>query len=188
MHYASLHFFTKGLHKKIPATWALVSSMRLKSISDNLFIARYVVKKLATEDLLLFANEKLAGGVFTESLLDILDEERKDWDSIAPLFEKVVKDLGYSIPSFEDAIWFIVTYHVSKISSGRSSAAKQFFIMLDNIERFDLSKDIKEYVGDNIGISGMYGWYLDDVSTAEEIESGIYQESKIWMAKHAKQH
>jgi len=157
-------------------------------MEDTIFIARYVADRLHTADLVAYADEKLSKGQYSDHLLSILDQDPKVWSVISELFEKAVIDLGFTIPTFESAIWVLLRHHIGLISSGNVSPTKQFRLLLQDIERFDLHKGITEYVGDTIGISFMYGWYHSDGSNLVEIDSGIFSESKKWVQEYGIKH
>jgi hypothetical protein len=150
-------------------------------MDDKIFIARYVAGKLDAKALVQFADNKLKQGIFSEFLLNILDEEPKYWGSVSVLFEKAVNEFGYKIPSFEEAIWILIKYHITLISQGCISPTKQFREMLNDIDRFDLYKGIKEDIGDNIGISQMYSLYHEQSDSIVKANQGIYMESLTWM-------
>lgn len=157
-------------------------------MDDKIFIARYIAGKLDTEDLVEFANGKLADGVYSDHFLSILDETPKIWVPISDHFEEAVKEMGCEMPSFDDAIWRLVKYHITLISKGSVSPTKQFREMLNDIEGFSLHDGIKEYVGDNIGISRMYGWYHEDYCSIEETDAGIFEESLKWVLEYGEKH
>lgn len=150
-------------------------------MDDEIFIARYVADKLDAKDLVQFADNKLKQGIFSECLLNILDEEPKFWGSVSVLFEKAVNEFGYKIPSFEEAIWILIKYHITLISQGCISPTKQFREMLNDIDRFDLYKGIKENIGDNIGISQMYSLFREQQHGIVGANLGIYMESLKWV-------
>lgn len=155
--------------------------VRVHCKNDEIFIAKYAADKLDAKALVQFADNKLKQGIFSECLLNILDEEPKYWDSVAVLFEKAVNDLGYKIPSFEEAIWILIKYHITLISQGCISPTKQFREMLNDIERFDLYRGSGEYIGSNIGISQMYSLYHEQSHSIVEVNLRIYMESLKWV-------
>lgn len=157
-------------------------------MEDEVFIAKYVVSRFETEDLVKFADQKLTAGIYSEHFLSILDEDPKVWDSVSGYFELAVKELGHQIPTFDEAVWILLKYHISLIGKGEVNPTKQFRELLEDISRFDLHKDIKKYVGDNIGISRMYGWYHDDYSSIGAIDAGIFEESIIWLHEYGQKH
>ncbi len=157
-------------------------------MEDEIFIAKYVADRFETEDLVKFADQKLTEGIYSEYFLRILDEDPQIWSPVSGYFELAVKELGYKIPTFDEAIWRLLKYHITLISKGDVSPSKQLREMLGDIERFDLHKDIKEYVGDNIGISRLYGWYHEDYCSIEETDSSIFEESIIWLHEYGSKH
>lgn len=157
-------------------------------MEDEIFIAKYVVGRLDTRDLVEFANDKLSKGVYSDHLLNILDETPQVWVAISNHFEEAVVEMGYEIPSFNNAIWGLVKHHITMISEGNVRPTKQFREMLNDIEQFSLHKGIKEYVGDNIGISRMYGWYHEDYCSIEETDAGIFEESLKWLIEYGEKH
>jgi len=100
---------------------------------------------------------------------------------LGPLLEAAIKESGMAVPSFNEAVWIMLKHHISLMASGSVDAQKQFSILLEDIERFDLHKGIKKYVGDNIGISLLYGLYYDDYSSDAEINLNLIKESKNWV-------
>lgn len=179
---------TKASTPKIQKNTALVLQDFEPSMEDRIFIAKYVVGKLNTEDLVQFADQKLTDGVYSEHLLNIMDDGPEHWNPVSEYFESFVEEKGYAVPSFEQAVWVLLRYHILLISQGNVSPSKQFRQLLDDIESFDLHKGIKKYVGDNIGIENMYGWYHSDCSTIEETDSGIFNESLDWVEKFKNEH
>jgi len=157
-------------------------------MEDEIFIAKYVAGRFGTEELVEFANRKLVSGVYSDYLLAILDESPKIWIAVSEYFERAIDEFGYKIPSFEEAIWKLLRYHISLISTGKVNPVEQFRQLLLDINRFNLHKGINEYVGDNIGIARMYGWFYDDYSSSTEIENGIFTESIKWLHEHESMH
>lgn len=157
-------------------------------MEDEYFIAKYVVGRLGTSDLVEFADVKLSSGIYSDYFLKILDEELKCWPPISEYFEASLIDLGYKLPSYEEAILFLVQYHITLIGKGSVSPSRQFGLMLQDIDSFSLHKGIKKYVGDNIGIEKMYGWYHEDYCSIEETDRGIFEESLIWLAENCEKH
>jgi hypothetical protein len=165
-----------------PTHYSGVSAqLSIHRMDDEIFIARYAADKLDAKALVQFADNKLEQGIFSECLLNILDEEPKFWGSVSVLFEKAVNELGYKIPSFEEAIWILTKYHITLISLGCISPTKQFKEMLNDIDRFDLYKGSKEDIGDNIGISKMYRLYNEQHHSIVKANQGIYKESLKWV-------
>ena len=66
----------------------------------------------------------------------------------------------------------------------KNKATVQFRKLLRDIDNFDLHKGIKEYVGDNIGLSRLYGLYHDDYLSIEETDDRIFEESIIWLHEY----
>ena len=85
-------------------------------------------------------------------------------------------------------MWILLSYHIGLIASGNVNASKQFKQLLNDIDSYDLPKNIPKYVVDNIGIQSMYGWYYEDNVTEKETSKGIFEESKKWLAKYSKNH
>ncbi|MBZ6067939.1 hypothetical protein LA374_17235 [Aeromonas schubertii] len=151
--------------------------------NENYFIARYVAGACDTADLVDYANSKLNNGIYSEGLLDIIDAEPKCWEIVSPLFEKLIPQL----PSFEDSINLIITYHLKLIASEKVDPFIQFRHLLDEIHNFDLTENITKYVGDNVGIEQLYGLYYarDDLEVNDnygvtEIAVQMQEESKKW--------
>ncbi len=162
------------------------------SSSDPIVIARYVAGGLGTEDLVEYADSTLMEGAYSDYLVAILDETPKSWNTIAPLFELAVRDLGYPVPSFEDAIIQLVRYHLELIAAGTVEPLLELSALWKDIKRFDLHKDVKHYVGDAIGVDVLYGLYfaVDDLEYSkrdggiQEIKSEIVAESERWLKNH----
>lgn len=131
-------------------------------------------------------------GTYSDYLLAILDETTKNWDTISPLFESAVRDLGYAIPSFENAILQLVRHHTELIAAREVDPLLELSVLWRDIERFDLHKDVKDYVGDAIGVEVLYGLYfaVDDLDDSrrdagmQKIKSEIVEESERWLENH----
>lgn len=156
--------------------------------SDEIIAAKYAVGALNTDDLVQFADRKLNECEYSDSYLAIIDAEPKVWDEISNYFKVALNEAGVSIPTQEEGVWILLKYHIGLIASGNVNAAKQFKELLNDIDNLDLHKDITKYVGDNIGIHSMYGWYYEDNVSVEETSKGIFEESKKWLAKYSKYH
>jgi len=173
-----------------PLSSALVSLEM--SDPEPIVIARYAAGRLSTEDLVEYADRKLVEGAYSDHLVAILDETIKNWDTISPLFELAVRDLGHSIPSFENAISQLVRYHIGLIAAGNVDPLLQLSILWRDIDRFDLHKDVRNYVGDAIGVEALYGLYfaVDDLNDSsrdeglQEIKTEIVVESGRWLKNH----
>jgi len=157
-------------------------------MDDEIFIAKYVVDTIDTEDLVEFAHAKVGAGIWSDHFLSILDRDPKLRVPISGYFKKSIHSLGYKIPSREEALWRLLMYHISLICDGQVSPTKQFQELLKDINWFYLNKGIKQYVGDNIGISRMFGWYYEDYCSLEQIDNGILEESHKWIRKYGQSH
>jgi len=149
--------------------------------SDYIFTAKYVLGRISSKDILGYVDRKLTEGSYLDSYLYIIDAEFKTMPVLGPLLEAAIKEAGMTIPSFNEAVWIMLKYHINLMASGSVDAQKQFSILLYDIEVFDLHKGIKKYVGDNIGISLLYGLYYDDCSSDAEINKNLIEESKNWV-------
>jgi hypothetical protein len=158
------------------------------SDSDKIFAARYVAQSISTGDIVRFAEDRLNEGIFSDHYLAIVDEEIKVWETVSPHLVAVFEENKIRIPTFNEAIWVLIEYHVRIITDGCLSPRKQFGLLLKDIDRFDLQKDITEYVGDNVGISRMYGWYYDDYSGIGKVDNEIYNECQNWLMEYVDNH
>ena len=149
---------------------------------------KYAAGLLHTKDVLEHVNTQLDRGVWSDVFLEILDCDPKGWGDISELFEKYLKDIGKVVPGLEEAVRSLVEYHVTLIASGTVAPNKQFRKLLDDIDGYDYYSKTQKYLGDNLGIHNMYGWYHADYSTADQINDGILKESKLWVANYAEKH
>ncbi|BAJ01650.1 hypothetical protein [Shewanella violacea] len=145
---------------------------------------KYAAGLLHTNDILEYVNAQLDNGVWSDVFLEILDCDPKGWGDISELFEKYLKEIGKVVPNLEDAVRSLVEHHVELIASGTVIPYEQFRKLLDDIDSYDYYGKTLEYVGDNLGIHHMYGWYHEDYSTADQINEGILKESRVWVAKY----
>lgn len=155
--------------------------------NENYFIAKYVAGACDTDDLINYANDKLNNGVYSDELLDIIDAEPKCWDIVSPLFEKLIAQL----PSFEDSIHLIIKHHLKLIAGEKLDPFIQFRQLLNDIDNFDLHENVTKYVGDNVGIEHLYGFYyardeleVNDNYGVIEIGALMQEESKKWLLEH----
>jgi len=167
-------------------------SVQIMKEGDQIFVAKYVAKKLQTKDLVEFADRKLKEGIYFESLLNIIDQDPQVWETVFPCFEKALKDMDIKIPSFENAIRFLLRHHIQNIASGNVDPRSQFRQMLDDVEHFDIDKNTKKYVGDAVGIENLYSLYyaVDDldnpfsIEAIDKINQDMIDESKKWLKKY----
>ena len=155
---------------------------------EDLLINKYAAGILNTEDIIEFVNMKLDAGEWSDTFLDILDYDPKSWVGISELFENYLKEEGFYLPSLEEAVRYLVAHHINLIASGSVEPCSQFRKMLQEIDSYDYYSKTKDYVGDDLGIHVMYGWYYEDYCSVEKINQGIFNESKVWVSKYAKKH
>jgi len=155
---------------------------------DLIFAAKYVLKAIGSEDIVKFADTKLSEGHYSDKYLDIIDADTKTWPELSHLLENALKESDLAIPSFEEAVWIMLKYHIELIASGTALPKEQFGHLLRDIEEFDLAKGITKYVGDNVGIALMYGWYYEDYESDEAINAGIKSECSKWLETYASKH
>ena len=157
-------------------------------VNDNIFAARYAAKSISSSDIVRFADNRLSESVYSDHYLAIIDEENKTWSALSNHLESAFNEFEITIPKFEEAIWVLVSYHVDSILSREVKPIKGFEALLRDIDNFDLHKDIKEYVGDNIGISKMYGVYHEETFSIEETNIGLFNECIDWQSEYGKRH
>lgn len=158
------------------------------STEEEFLAIKYAAGILHTKDILEYVNTQLDKSSWSDVFLEILDCDPKGWVSISILFEKHLKEIGVVIPSLEDAVKCLVEHHVVLISSGTVTPYSQFKKLLEEIDNYDYYSKTQNYVGDNLGIHQMYGWYHEDYCTVGQTNKGIFDESKIWVSKYAKKH
>ncbi|MCL6414074.1 hypothetical protein MIB92_00290 [Aestuariirhabdus sp. Z084] len=155
---------------------------------EEILVNRYAAGILHTDDILEFVNTKLDAGAWSDVFLEILDYDPKSWVGISELFEKYLKEREVNLPSLEEAVRYLVEHHVKLIASGSVEPCGQFRKMLQEIDGYDYYSKTKDYVGDDLGIHVMYGWYYEDYCSVEEINRGIFNESQVWVSKYSKKH
>ena len=149
---------------------------------------RYVAGIFHTKDILEYVNTKLKEGVWSEVFLEILDSENDGWPDISRLFEKYLEEIGVSLPDLETSIRRLVDYHITKIAECGVNPYEQFRVMLQEIDAYDYYSKTTNYVGDDLGIHHMYGWYYEDCATVNEVNQGILSGAIEWVSKYAKKH
>ncbi|MEJ8680080.1 hypothetical protein P0C22_16185 [Plesiomonas shigelloides] len=155
--------------------------------TEEEFLAiKYAAGILHTEDILEHVNSQLDKGTWSDVFLEILDCDPNGWISISALFEKYLNEIGVLIPSLEEAARELVKHHVLLIASSTVTPCVQFKKLLEEIDNYDYYSKTQDYVGDDLGIHQMYGWYYEDCCTVVQINQGILEESKVWVSKHAK--
>ncbi len=153
---------------------------------EELLAVKYAAGVLHTEDILEYVNGQLDKGTWSDVFLEILDCDPKSWSDISGLFEKYLKEVGVTLPSLEEAVRNLVEHHVALIASGSVTPCDQFRKMLQEIDNYDYYSKTQDYVGDDLGIHRMYGWFYENYYTVDQINHGILEESKVWMSKYAK--
>jgi hypothetical protein len=159
---------------------------------DKIFVARYVAGAVSTEEIFHFADSKLNSGVYSDYFLEIIDDELQYSESVRPNFEAAILEMKGEIPDFEEAILQVIRFHLQLISDGNVEPFSQIRKMLDDIDEFDLGKNIIKYVGDNVGIEHLYGMYYakDDLNDSnydvqmERIRKEMCVESTKWLKEH----
>ncbi|MEZ8188262.1 hypothetical protein ACED29_20870 [Shewanella sp. 5S214] len=172
------------------SNFPLIAALVLQTMStEEEFLAiKYAAGILHTNEILEYVNSQLDKGIWSDVFLEILDCEPKVWLSISALFEKYLKEIGVLIPTLEEAAKELVEHHVLIIASGKATPSVHFRKLLDEIDNYDYYSKTKDYLGDNLGIAEMIGWYYADCCTADEINQGIFEACKVWVSKFAKKH
>jgi hypothetical protein len=160
----------------------------MPAISDHIFVARYVLGLIHTDDIIAFVDRKLSEGQYSDTYLDILDANLQTEPELAQLLETSLQDSGIDIPGLEHATWTMLHYHIWLIANGSVSPKKQFGYLLSDIARIDLTKGINKYVGDKFGIEFMYGWFYNDYESDALIDKGIKEECLKWLKSYASKH
>jgi hypothetical protein len=158
------------------------------STEQEFLAIKYAAGILHTKDIHEYVNAQLDKGEWSDVYLEILDCDPKCSGDTSTLFEKYLKEIGVVIPTLEDAIRSLVRYHIVLIASGTVDPCKQFTKLLEEIDNYDYYSKTQVYVGDNLGIHEMYGWYYEDYASIDQTNKGIFEESKIWVSKYAKEH
>ncbi len=148
---------------------------------ESIFTAKYVLGRICPKDIVQYADKKLGQGFYSEAYLNIVDANIETMAVLAPLLEEAFKASGAPIPTLEEAAWIMLRHHIGIIAEGDSNPRKQFSMLLNDINSFDLRQNIEKYVGDNVGIANLYGLYHDDYATEAEIDLEFVKESRIWM-------
>ncbi len=162
--------------------------LQIMSTEEEFFAIKYAAGILHTKDIFEYVKSQLDKGTWSDVILDILDCDPKGWVSISALFEKYLAEIGVMIPTLEEAVRELVEHHVLLIASGTVTPCVQFKKLLEEIDNYDYYSKTQDYVGDDLGIHQMYGWYYEDYCTVDQINQGILEESKVWMSKYAKKH
>ncbi len=157
-------------------------------MTKELFIARYVVGLVDSSSIIKYVDDQLVNGIYLDEYLEILDLNPKSWTQISELFERSLKVSGHKIPSLEEAVMLLIEHHMRLIASGNCEPSMQFGKLLSEIEKYNYHNKTKDYVGDNIGIHKMYGWYYEDECSVTKINEGIFNESKVWLSTYASKH
>ncbi len=158
------------------------------STQEEFLAIKYAAGILHTKDIIEHVNSQLDKGIWSDVFLEILDCDPKGWGCISTLFEKYLKEIGVLIPTIEEAARELVEHHVLLIASGTVMPCVQFKKLLEEIDNYDYYSKTKDYLGDNLGIHQMYGWYYEDYCTVDQINQGILEASKVWVTTYAKKH
>jgi hypothetical protein len=162
--------------------------LQIMSTEEEFLAIKYAAGILHTKDILEYVNSQLDKGTWADVFLEILDCDPKGWEDISALFEKYLNEMGVLIPTLEEAVRELVEHHVLLIASGTVTPCVQFKKLLEEIDNYDFYSKTQDYVGDDLGIHPMYGWYYEDYCKVDQINQGILEESKVWVSKYAKKH
>lgn len=152
-------------------------------VLDNYFLAKYAVRQISPRAVIDFAHQTLSSGTYSDNLLDIVDMEPPNSESVFEPFEAYLAESQKHIPSCEEATKFFLKYHIEKMASGEVDAHSQCRLLLNDIDHVSLHENITKYVGDNLGIEYIYAWYHEDYESPSEINRQLILESQKWLER-----
>lgn len=147
----------------------------------DLLVHRLAVGRLETSAVLSYIDKQMNAGIWSDIFLEMLEHDPRA--GIDYLFEHYLAEKNIKVPTLEQSLHPLITYHLQLIISEAVIPYEQFGKLLQDIDSYDYHSKTINYVGDNIGISSLYGWYHNDFSSVEEINSAIIKESKVWLSE-----
>lgn len=139
--------------------------------------ARYALGIAQSSEVQQIADEALSSGIYSPSLVELVDSSPPIMSTIGPLFEAALAEISMEIPCENDAIKTLVRHHLETIVSGtarpRDGLAR---IMEDVVYPSNIVEKTKEVVGDSHGLETLIGAYYqyDELNEqlSREFESG----------------
>jgi hypothetical protein len=142
-------------------------------------------------------------GFYDDTCLDALDSSPARMDEVLPAFHAALDHYGVVLPSPEQAVCYLIEYHLRRIASGTSEPLQGLCQLLTDTWNYDLYTPTKKSLGDSHGISELIGLYWggddlvvrpDEVSfngkygeeALAEVEREIRFEAERWLVKNAR--
>ena len=154
-------------------------------ILDQYFLAKYAVGQISPKQVVDFAHQSMMDGIYSDSLLDIIDMEPPNSVSVFDPFELYLAKNQIKTPSVQEATQFFLRFHIKKMASGEFNPYSRCKKLLADIEYVSLHEGITKYAGDNLGIEFIYAWYYEDYESMEDINKNLKIESQKWLEKQS---
>lgn len=163
---------------------------------------RYRLGLQDTDSLIRIADILLAEGHTEPAIIELSMMESPVMIEVAPVFERVCAELGFPIPTREEAIDELLKGYLKSIASGGQSPRDGLQAIMQEVYFPHLAKEpVKKYVGDSHGMEHLIGayWGYDDLmERPREIsfdgkygkeaitswEEFVRQHARDWLQKH----
>jgi hypothetical protein len=120
--------------------------------------ARYVVGAVTSDWLREIANTSLEAGLYSPCIAEIATADHPILSEVGPLFEKAVGEVGLAMPSRQQALWDVASFHLRRISDGEVVPRRGLAELLHDLHD-DLYEDAKEFFADSLYLHNLMGCY-----------------------------
>lgn len=136
-------------------------------------------------------DELTNDGIWDDDFVYIMDADPEV--NPVPPFLCALGRLGVSVPSKEDAVWYLIDFHTARIARGDVEPLSGLERMIRDIYwDYDFGAHSTKYLGDSHGIEGLVGlyWSYDDwraspwpSATVENFRDEALALARAWQAR-----
>jgi len=135
--------------------------------------SRIAFGEITADEIQKTVNALLVKGVYCDHFVAIIDSKPPTLGEVLPPFTAYLKEQGVTIPTKDEAVWQIIAYHCSRITSGIVDPLAGLQQLIKVIYwNYDFHKRTKHYLGDSHGLEhliGLYWGYDDMMARPQEI-------------------
>lgn len=95
--------------------------------------ARHSWGTLSTFQIQEFVDELLHEGVYTDEMLDVIYPIAATQKIVGKAFERALRALEVTIPDYEEAIWVVLSYHISKFGRKETDTLDGLKALIDKV-------------------------------------------------------
>ncbi len=121
--------------------------------------SRYVLGKLSSDSIVTAADSWLASELYSESLGELSCVANPIMSDVGPLFETAMHELNIGKPTREEAAKLLIKNTLMGIVAGEVDPIEGASFLYEDVHD-ELTDELpdKEYLGDNLGLEGIFCW------------------------------